>query len=321
MTFEPFGKDNVAALHVFFEKEAGQGLYSFSLDTFTKSTIDDVDFDPELSIVARDARTGEIIAAFFAVIRAARVSVKGHTITWVCPFLNMFAVRRDARRKGIGSSVLQELLDARLSKRRVAAKKGKGFTVHDRKLRVMASAPAYIWPGLDCRYTAAFFFLKKHGFKKGGERQNLAYFIPEDFQEPPNRCGDYTIARAAAVDLDGTVAFIKKNHPGLWAQETEYSFHNEPISTFIARDAGGTIVGFASHSIGFPGSFGATGVLESLRGKGVGGTLLKWCAYDLKKAGIDTMIIRWVEGDTIKFYSKSIGARVHQILWTMQRRI
>ncbi len=321
LALEPFTDSNIEELHGFFESQAGAGLYSFPLDTFKRVTVNDEDFNPEFSIVAREETSKQIVAAFFAVARTARISLKGKWATLASTALTMFAVRDGWRRKGIGSAILSQLI-ARLKTGKWPSKERKqGLTIRIKKVYIMAAPPNYIWPGLDPRYTAAFFFLKKNGFKHTGERQNLGYDIPAAMEKPQDRYGEVTIVRAAAEDRDATVEYTRRNDNGFWAEEVGLGFKHDKPTVFVAKDPDGHIVGFAGHSLHFPGSFGPTSVLRSLRGKGVGGGLLKWCAYDIKQAGLPTMTIMWVEGDTMKFYSKSIGARVLQVYWIMHRRL
>ncbi len=320
-TLEPFGNANIEELHGFFEAHASAGLYSFPLDTFKRVTVNDEDFNPDYSIVARDEVSKEIVAAFFAIARSAHLSLNGRWVTLASSVLTMFAVRDGWRRKGIGSAILSQLI-ARLKAGKWPARGRKqGLTIRIKKVYIMAAPPNYIWPGLDPRYTPAFFFLKKNGFKRSGERQNLGYDIPVALERPLDRYGNIMINRAAVGDKDATVEYVHRNDNGFWAEEIGLGFKHDPPTVFVAKDPEGSIVGFAGHSLHFPGSFGPTSVLRSLRGKGVGGALLKWCAYDIKQAGLPTMVIMWVEGDTMKFYSKSIGARVYQVYWIMHRRL
>ncbi|NMC04403.1 MAG: GNAT family N-acetyltransferase [Candidatus Lokiarchaeota archaeon] len=319
LTLEPFSEKNIEALHAFFEAHAG--LYSFPLDTFKRVTIHDDDFNPEYSIVALDEESKEIVAAFFAVARSARISIRGKMVTLATPVLMLLAVRGDKRRQGIGSSMLAELLRRLKAGKWPASGRNKGLTIRLKKLYVMAAPPNYIWPGLDPRYTPAYFFLKKNGFKHAGERQNLVYDIPATMERPRDSYGDITIRRATMDDRDATVEYTRKNDNGFWAEEIALGFRHDPPTVFVAKDPAGKIVGFAGFSLQFPGSFGPTSVLRTLRGKGVGGGLLKWCAYEIKQQGLPTMTIMWVEGDTMKFYSKSIGAKVQQIYWIMHRKL
>ncbi|MHA1680207.1 MAG: GNAT family N-acetyltransferase [Promethearchaeota archaeon] len=306
-TLEPFSTGNVEELHGFLEENTE--LYSFPLKSFIGVTIEDPDFDPNLSIVAREKDSKSIVAAFQAIVRRLPINIKGREIGIHYTYLTVFAVKKEMRRNGIGSAMLREIIHRLKKKKR-------------RKMRVLCSPPNYLWPGLDPRFTPALFFLKKNKFfRKKGEKVNLVYSIPENTKEPPSNIAGVTINRIKPIEIDHTIKFIETNHAGMWPVEFQYSLKNEPMTTFVAKNNAGEIVGFASHSIGFPGSFGPTGVSKNLRGKGIGGLLLKWCAWDLKNAGIEEMIIRWVVGDTIKFYSKSIGARIHQVYWSMLRRL
>jgi len=321
LSLEPFSKGNIEELHVFFEKQAGAGFYSFPLDTFKRVTVDDDDFNPDFSIVAKDEASKEIVAAMLAVARSAPIFVRGRRITLSTAVLMFFAVREERRRRGIGTAVLSLLLARLKSGKWPAKERKKGFTIRIKKVYLMAAPPNYIWPGLDPRYTAAYFFLKKNGFKHRGERQNLGYDIPTAMERPPNKIGHVTISRATAGDRDATVAYVARNDNGFWAEEIQLGFKRDPPTVYVAKDPEGQVVGFAGHSLQFPGSFGPTSVLRSLRGKGVGGGLLKWCAHDIKQAGLTTMVIMWVVGDTMKFYAKSIGAKVYQVYWVMHRRL
>jgi GNAT superfamily N-acetyltransferase len=307
-TIVPFSEENIAGIHAFFELEAG--IYSFSLSTFKQVTIDDPDFDGSLSLCAVDTETGSIAGAFLIFTRRLRMAYKGRLMPAIrISYLTLFAVASGRRRAGLGSALLAELL---------GRAKRKGI----KSVSLMAAMPNYLWPGLDPRYTPAVYFLEKNGFvKKPGERQNLIFPIPDGYPTPPETIGEYSIARATKDEMEPLKAHILATSDGVWHQEATFSFQNDPISTFIARDREGAIIGWACHSIGFPGSFGPTEVQHNLRGKGLGGALLRWCAWDIKQAGLDEMVIRWVDGDTVKFYSKAIGAHIGQFFWCMRKRL
>jgi hypothetical protein len=133
------------------------------------------------------------------------------------------------------------------------------------------------------------------------------------------------VKRAERVDEEElvTLSFMPKLYQlSFWPDEITLSFQKSPIPTFIAIDSSSEkIIGWASHSIQFPGSFGPTGVKKSERGQGLGKLLLKWCLWDLKtNFDLDQMIINWVQEDTAYFYSKSIGAYIYRLYWTMKKR-
>jgi GNAT superfamily N-acetyltransferase len=287
-------------------------FYSYSFQTFKRATLMDEAYNPELSIVALD-RNNNPIAFFFAVFRSCALIKSRYKA-----ILKMFIVERNNRYQGIGTIMMNELFK-RIKKQEKA--------VWRMKVSVMDSNPRYWWPGLDPRHTEAYFFLKKFGFKK--------YFIQrfrtdlevdvDDFpkEEPLKKINGYIISRVLQSDKEEIEVFVKKYFGrGTWPEEVLISFENNPPTTFIARDPNNNkIAGFAAHSINYGGDFGPTGVLKNLRGKGIGGLLLKWCLWDIKKMNVNKCIIKWVMGKTRYFYLKSANARISQIYWPMSKRI
>jgi len=276
--------------------------------TFKRATLGSGLFNPDLTIVASDDK-GNVVAFFMAVLREPFVLKKRRVAV-----LKFFVVEEQWRYKGIGTGLF-DLLHQTISE-------NKCFRM---KFEVLSSLPDYWYPGLDPRNTEALFFLKKLGFKKGHERINLCVDLSKISDEPPPmEHRGFKISRASKVDKEELVPlkFMPKVYQvGFWPQETAITFTNDPITSFIAKDQSGKIVGWASHSIHFPGSFGPTGVKKSLRGKGLGGVLLNWCLYDLKQMGLKIGKVMWVVDDTVYFYLKSKGARICEFFWTMKRRV
>ena len=309
LRFEPLDPQNVEKVHLMCETNVK--FVSQTLDTFKQATITSNFFIPDFSIVALENKDDPV--AFFMVQFKKPYVFKKRDVA----VLKFFVVREDWRCKGLGTFIFTELLS------RVKDSKYKCFRM---KFDVMVSAPDYWYPGLDPRHTRAFFFLKKLGFRKGSERVNLSVdlkYLSQD--KPPNQINEFLIERARKKDIEelASLLFIdKKYRLSYWPQEIKLSFTNLPISTFIARDTkNNKIVGWATHSVGYPGCFGPTGVSRKVRGKGLGSLLLKWCLWELKNEGIDECIIRWVGENTTYFYLKSVGAQIGQIYWTMKKRI
>jgi len=150
-----------------------------------------------------------------------------------------------------------------------------------------ASVPNYWQPGVDIRHTSLFFFLKKHGFKSHRPIFNLTASLTEVKDKPVLEKNGYKYERVQPKDFKNTLKFVKKQFPlGTWAEEVQLSFN-----------------------------------LESLRGKSIGTQLFMWCLWDMKQNGINTCEIMWVGGDTIKFYSKAIGAYISPIFYPMYKKI
>ncbi len=296
--------------------ESNVAFVSQSYKTFEQGTIGSKYFNPELSIVASD-NSGSILAFFMCVLRRPFfASVIKNTKRNVA-VLKFFVVEKEWRYKGLGSKILEMIEDCIKSLDR------KSFHM---KMDAMVSVPDYWFPGLDPRHTEAFFFLEKHNFKKGTERINLCVDLANfSNEEPPNEINGYKISRAFINDREevAPLKFMPKGYRlGFWPEEIVLSFKNDPTTTFIAKDPQtGKIIGWASHSVGFPGTFGPTGVKSSLQGRGIGGLLLKWCLWDMKRMGLKKCVIRWVTGDTPYFYLKSNGAHISEFFWTMRKII
>ncbi|TFF95409.1 MAG: GNAT family N-acetyltransferase [Promethearchaeota archaeon] len=309
LSWEPLTEENIHQVWEMCEKNVR--CMSRSFDTFSKASIKSDLFNPALSVVAKDAQDN--VAAFFmAILRRSNILRNKRKVA----VLKFFVVEKAWQYKGVGTRLFHHLYEKI---------KNSELKCWRMKFEVLTSQPDYWLPGLDPRHTEAYFFLKKMGFKKKGERINLCVDIDTLPQTPPPaEHKGYSISRASMEDMDELVPlkFMNKGYQlSFWPEETALTFKNDPFTSFIARNAQGKIVGWASHSIHFPGAFGPTGVKKSERGQGLGGVLLDWCLWDIKQMGIKTAKIMWVEGDTVYFYLKARGAIVCEFFWPMRRRI
>jgi GNAT superfamily N-acetyltransferase len=311
----PLSESALAAAHQLCEESTD--FLSLPPEEFRRGTLGDSGYKPELAALVYP-KSGESnnfadglqptpVAFAQLVVRRGYVLGRRAVIKAIC-------VSRGTQRRGIGSWLLQYLLKA--------AKPLLGLLP---TVSFGDSPPDYWFPGLDTRHTAAYFFLLKNGFKRRGERTNLTYPLGGfPANAPPTEINGYRIERVSEVTAQAARDFVKKNFGlGTWAEEFWLSLANEPPTSFITLGPGPSpeVVGFATHSAQFPGSFGPTGVLKSLRGKGVGSLLLKWTFWDLQQRGATAVTILWVVGNTVKFYSKALGAVMHPIMYVMRRRI
>ena len=297
MDFQPLTLENLEAVYELYKKN--ELFYSIPFQSFQWGTIEDEDFDPNLTLVLKDSNTNQIIASLIAVNRAGNCCIKAFIID------NLF------RRQGIGQKMLNEII-VRI----------KNMDEKITSMNFGASPPNYWLTGVDLRHTDLFFFLKKNGFRPKELRQNLTVDLRNMDLKPCSEKKEYLFERVQSKDFEGTINFVKENYGhGSWPDEVKISLKSIPPSTFIAKNKKGEIVGWATHSFQFPGAFGPTGVLVSLQGQGIGTELLKWCLWDIKQKGIDISMIIWVVGDTIKFYSKSIGAYIYPLYYDMVKKI
>jgi predicted GNAT family acetyltransferase len=103
------------------------------------------------------------------------------------------------------------------------------------------------------------------------------------------------------------VEWVRSKFGNHWVSETDMTFSNKPISSFIAIDEKtNKIVGFACYDATVRGFFGPTGVDEEYRGKGIGKALLLACLHDMFNVGYAYAII----GDPgpIEYYKKTVNA-------------
>lgn len=310
LIFEPLTEKNLKQVYQLCEKNVlfvSQPFYIFQ-----RVTLDSASFEPDFSIVARDFE-GNVFGFFMVVFRRTYIFREKRKVA----VLKFFVVDKSWRYKGLGTAIYNILLE------RIKQSEKKCFKM---KFEVLSAMPDYWLPGLDPRHTEAYFFLKKQGFKKAEERLNLCVDLNTiSEKKPKDEIKGYKISRATLDDKEALapLKFMPRIYRlSFWPDEIKLSVQNDPITTFVAKEPNtGKIVGWASHSVHFPGDFGPTGVRPSLQGKGIGGLLLAWCLWDIKQMGLKEARIMWVEKDTVYFYLKSSGARICVFYWAMKKRI
>ncbi|MEJ2250265.1 MAG: GNAT family N-acetyltransferase [Candidatus Lokiarchaeota archaeon] len=307
---EQINLSNVKEVYEFCEENSDQ--VSLSFEVFRKATIKSVNFNPELSVIIRDFNK-KIIGFFMVIFRPSFIFGKKRKVA----VLKFFIISHKWRIQGLGTKIYQYL--AHLIKK----SKEKVFWM---KFEVMASQPDYLFPGISPQLTPALLFLKSIGFKKYDERLYLKVDLnKKSILKPPKDLNGFKVSRATPNEKEDLrkLNFMPWRYRIIsWPDEIALSYENSPISTFIAKKADDNrVIGFATHSVGFPGSFGPMGVMKKYRKVGLGTLLLKWCAWDLKDFNINYMIIRWTGKGVLSFYSKALGAKVSDIFWALKKRI
>ena len=268
-----------------------------------EKTIEARDFVPELAL-AYDEQ--DLLAAFAQGAVGKKPGADGKLVGYV----RLMAVDPAYRLKGIGGALLKEL-ETRL--------KARGCQV----VSTMDCPHNYFMPGVDHRYTPAFCFLEKHGYRKQWENHNLICDIgPGFYSELDGQVASLAkegveIRRARRGDEENVHAFIEANWPG-WHDEVDGAFANDPITLYIGIHEGRTIAfsGYQGNNRAL-GWFGPMGTLPDLRGKGVGGLLLRLCLLDLARQGWRRAIIPWV-GPT-RFYARYAGARLDRCFYAYRK--
>ncbi len=226
-------------------------------------------------------------------------------------FVKLVAVDPQYRRQGLGSRLL-EALEVELKQR------------GSQRVRVFESAPNYLSPGLDPRYTEAVAFFEQHGYERFGETSNMeADLHCRDFdtsaEEAKLREQGFEIRRAIMGDKDYVLAFLQE-HWAAWIPEVERTLLNYPISLHLAWHSH-QVVAFSAYDGNNlnTGWFGPMGTAPRERGSGLGGILLKRCLADIKAQGHRLAIIPWI--GPYRFYAQHCGANIARVFWRYQKNL
>jgi len=258
-----------------------------------EKTRGDPDFDPAMTLLAEVQ--GRPAGFAQGVLRATADGPRG--------YVKLLAVDPARRRRGIGSLLLgavEEALRARGA----------------RAVRVGESAPNYLTPGVDARYSAAPQFLGRRGYVRVGETCNMSVDLESrafDTSGAERALAARGIAvRRAADDDRSALAGLLEAHWPSWLPEAEAALHNRPATLHLALQAG-AVVAFAAHDANNRGTgwFGPMGTAPAARRRGIGHVLLFRCLADMAAQGHRYATIPWV--DPVEFYRQCAGAAVSRI--------
>lgn len=261
----------------------------------------DPDYEPELALLVEEA--SRLCGFAMGVVRRSGDVSRG--------YVKLIAVDESRWREGIGGQLLAEV-EKRLRER--------GAMVG----RVGESAPNYLLPGLDVRYTKAMLFFEKHGYERFGETYNLDVDLSaEDFstgaRERMLQDQGFTVRRATTEDRLAVFALLDA-HWAAWKDEIERSLYNEPVSLHLALKDG-RVLGFSAYDTNNLGTgwFGPMGTDPETRGLGIGGVLLRRCLRDQKAQGHARAIIPWV--GPVAFYAHYAGANIARIFYRYEKKL
>ena len=224
-------------------------------------------------------------------------------------YIKLFAVDKNQRRQGLGKK-LYEKVASRFQKKKVSI------------IRVYDAPLNYFMPGIDPRYTAALCFFERLGFRRFGEACNLKvdlqkqdWSVSEDIEKLKK--DDILISRVRNIDKKELLEFVEQEWK-LWKHEIRVALKSKPPAVHIAREKG-KIKAFSAYNGNNidTGWFGPMGTHPDLRGKGIGGILLKLCLQDMKEKGFNHSTIAWV--GPISFYSYHANAVVDRVFWRYEK--
>ncbi len=260
----------------------------------------DKEHDPELALVAMEG--GKIVGFCLGVLRRAT------STGWV----KVIVVDQPLRHQGMGTQLLSRL-------EKLLGERGA------REIGVGGSAPRYIWPGVDLRYTEALIFFERRGYKRQGFITSMVVDLSRGEFDPSEREGELRregieIRRARPEEEGKLRQFIHQHFSPHWAEETAVGLRNIPPSVFVALKEG-EIIGFAAYDVNNLGTgfFGPTGVHPDFRRKGIGGALLLHCLRDIKAQGLKEATISWT--NLFHYYHTYTGALVGRVFVAFRKKL
>jgi GNAT superfamily N-acetyltransferase len=113
------------------------------------------------------------------------------------------------------------------------------------------------------------------------------------------------VREAMAYEKQAVVEWVRAQFGPAWGSECDVAFSNRPISCHIATQSG-AILGFACYDSTCRGFFGPIGLIQAMRGHGIGRALLFSCLHAMAAAGYAYAVVGGVQ-DT-EYYARAVGA-------------
>lgn len=280
-----------------------QNMYRDIMPDFLlqEKTFGDQDYDPELTLVGFSYDGNSLIAFIQGIVRKRESGKMG--------YIKLLCVDSNERRKGY-ARMLCENVEQKMNNQGV------------KQIRIYESWPNYFMPGIDPFYTEAICFFERFGYKKIGDTSSLiADLSLQSFDtesEEKKLAKEKIIFRRAAINDKDTIIKWLQEKFSAWIGEVSSAYQNSPITIFICEHEG-KLIAFSAHEGNNKGTgwFGPMGTDTELRGKGIGGILLKKCLKDMKEMGFIKATIPWV--GPIPFYMHYADSKVERVFWRYEK--
>ncbi|MGH1563870.1 GNAT family N-acetyltransferase [Mumia sp. DW29H23] len=241
--------------------------------------------DPGLAVVAEQDR--EVVGAAFGSTAERDGELRA--------YVKVVVVAESHRRHGWGSRLLTAL---------EAAAVGAGA----RTIQAGGSAPAYWWPGVDTRDSAALAFFASCGYASSdvplATNLDVDLVAHRELVLAPTPA-EVPMHRLTRAEWPAFEAWMSETWGATWAAEAGAALTRDPVSCFVAVEDG-TYLGFAAYDTNRAGWFGPMGSSPAARGRGVGSALLRACLSDYVEAGRTACEIAWI--GPVDFYARTVGA-------------
>ncbi|MFJ9865667.1 GNAT family N-acetyltransferase [Streptomyces sp. NPDC101165] len=257
-------------------------------DRFRSLVLLDANFDPEGLRVAVDG--DRVVGAAYAVRRLTPMS--GTDLEPEQGWIPFFYVDPADRGRGLGRRLLTDALDWL---------HGHGRT----RVDFSSYTPNYILPGLDVEaYPEAATLLESLGFRTlyeaaAMDRSLVGYRLPEDVacRADELTARGHRFATPSDDDLVELISLAGNHFNPDWARAIrECPAAGTPLDRIVvARDPAGRLVGWAMHGAyeSVDERFGPFGVLEEMRGTGLGKVLLHLVLERMRARGAHSAWFLW----------------------------
>src|SRR5690625_997792 len=282
---------------------------------FLEKILLDENFDPNYCLVAL-SEDNKVIGFIWSVVRKVPYGDRGTEPErgWIASIF----VDKDYQHQGIGSQLVNTVEEKMIN---------KGI----KNITLGAYSPNYLFPGIDKNnYPNAKSFFEKLGYEKHGEavsmERSLFDFVKTqrylDLYEKVLKKG-YTLTSFSLDDAEELLEFLHTHFEGGWARNIQNAILNDEAheTVLVLRDSENEIVGYAQRAIdGSPDRFGPFGVMEKLRGEGLGAILFNEMLFDMLSKGISHAYFLWTSGNAQKFYERN-GMKVYRDYNLMKKYI
>lgn len=202
-------------------------------------------------------------------------------------------VHPEYQRKGVGTHLLNNT---------VSSMKSHGV----KSIQTGVSVGEYFWPGVPTNLQSAIQFFKKNHWSQGEENIDMLLDL-KDYYSPPGTYEkldkEVVISILGKNQLKQLLDFVGMNFPD-WRKYYEKELdQNNYKNILVAANKSGEIYGamilFTEHFLwkkminGKVGGFGALGVKETARGKGIGLALSAKATEQLKQRGMNYSFLGW----------------------------
>ena len=176
------------------------------------------------------------------------------------------------------------------------------------------SAPFYLWPGVDVRWTRALALFESAGYAPVDAYLNMS-FASTFRASPPNGIALRRVLDAP--DVDAVIGLCETHWPH-WVAEARRGI--EQGGAFVAAEEGpgAAAVGFVCHSVNRTGWLGPLGTDPERQRGGVGSALISAVAADVSELGRPDVEVAWI--GPARFYAKAAGAAVSRVFRVVVKR-